>query len=935
MTASPPDLLLERLQRAVAPDYRVERRLGEGGMGVVFLAHDVLLNVDVAIKVLRPELWTAGASEDFLREARILATLRHPNVVLIYRPGQGEGLDFYIMELIGGPTLEQRIESGPIPLHDVVKIGRDLLTGLEQVHRLGLVHRDIKPSNVFLLPDRALLGDFGIARPATDEDEAHRGEGTPDYMADEQVQRKPSTPRSDIYAIGVVLYEAVTGRGFNEQGDNVDWTGVPEPLATVLKRAVQPDPEARWTDAKSFRQALEAPDEPPIPPKVTQELEPGAEPPNPTKVIATIVGAVILVGGVAWWIISHRHNDACKAIPHARAFAPTVAFGPIDYEGPEKHNARANTLRCNILSDLGADVNFNDSASATLTVQAKMTVTGNDVVVGLAGGIPPTEFHASLDQLSMLHDSISYQIALAIWAIRSPLAGSLPAGALPRRFQGLIGFAAGEQFVAETQWERAESTYRHAELVDSSCWICAWRITDVARWRGHEPDPRLVRIFSVHADSLPPPYRNITLASTLPLRARLDTLRAVTEGFRDNFLGWFQLGDELFHRGPLLGHRRSEATLAFERAARLRPDYGPAWEHLAWVATAEGDSSEADNALHSLESHSTAPDPFSRGLRALLYLGFAWRFLPERAAAQITDSVAGDTATQTNPDFGAGPRLVPTFDAPRGAIYLGEILEKQPSHELQRAGLVGQLLGSVALGRMDKTRDLAGRLAAVSPETEIELFNAELPAALAFVDPGSADTAGVLGALGSLIASPGVDSTLRDRASWMSTLLGRPTPLRDAAPSALQLYLSADSLAASGRQRAAVYLLDQVPVDAATRIDPFLRAIVHLQRAKWRAQLGDFEGAKSELIWHEHLALVGLPTDLPQAAEVDWAFGTVARWRLARLLDRSRVAPAQRNDVCASYAAVARHWSGSPAPFGGRAEFARKRTHELKCERHA
>jgi hypothetical protein len=80
---------------------------------------------------------------------------------------------------------------------------------------------------------------------------------------------------------------------------------------------------------------------------------------------------------------------------------------------------------------------------------------------------------------------------------------------------------------------------------------------------------------------------------------------------------------------------------------------------------------------------------------------------------------------------------------------------------------------------------------------------------------------------------------------------------------------------------------------------------------------------------------VGLPTDLPQAAEVDWAFGTLARWRIARLLDRSRVPAAQRNDVCSAYAAVARNWSGSPAPFGGRAEFARKRTHELKCERQA
>jgi hypothetical protein len=901
---------MERLRRAVAPDYQVVRRLGVGGMGSVYLAHEVTLNRDVAIKVLRPELATADGAESFHREAQTLASVRHPNVVVIHRPGQGEGLHFYIMELLNGPTLEDRLESGPLPATDVRRIATDILRGLEDVHRLGLVHRDIKPSNIFLLPERAVLSDFGISRAASQDRSRTGAEGTPDYMAPEQVEGGAITPRADIYSLGVALYGALTGRRFHEQHAQVDWSGVPRDLARVLRRAVAQSPDDRWPDTKTFRHAL-APRRMPVPPAVLVG-----------------VGGVVILGAALYKTCAGP--PAC-AVPSPRPRAPVVAFGPIDYEGPGKYGARANTLLCNVRSDLGAHVNFNDLASPALAVQAQMTVTGSEVIVRLAGGIPPSEFHVPLDQSSALHDSISYQIALAIWAIRSPLAGSLPASALPRRFQGLIGLAEGEQFVAETQWERADSTYRQAERADSTCWICAWRITDVSRWLGREPDPKLLRIFSVHADSLPPPYRNIILASTLPLRARLDTLRAVTEGFRDNFLGWFQLGDELFHRGPLLGHRRAEATPAFERAARLRPDYGPAWEHLAWIATAEGDSSEADNALHSLESHSTAPDPFSRGLRALLYVGFAWRFLPEKAAAQLTNQVAGDTATQTNPDFGAGPRLLPTFDAPRGAIYLGEILEKQPSHELQRAGLIGEILGDVALGRMDRTRDLAGRLTAVSPEKEIELFNAELPAALAFVDPGSVHTAGVLDALGALIASAGTDSTLRDRASWLSTLLGHPTPLRDAAPSALQLYLAADSLAASGRQRAAVYLLDQVPVDAATGVDPFFRTIYHLQRAKWRAQLGDFQGAKSELIWHEHLALVGLPTDLPQAAEVDWAFGTLASWRLARLLDRSKGQPAQRGDVCAAYAAVARHWSGSPSPYGARAEFARTRTHALKC----
>src|SRR6267378_1400612 len=164
------DPLLERLQRAVAPDYRVERKLGGGGMGYVYLAHEGVLNRGVAIKVLRPELATAAGAESFLREAQILASVRHPNVIVIYRPGEGQGLQFYIMELVNGPTLEHRLEAGPIPPEEVVRTGSDLLRGLQAIHRLGFVHRDIKPSNIFVLSDRALLGDFGIARPPSDDE---------------------------------------------------------------------------------------------------------------------------------------------------------------------------------------------------------------------------------------------------------------------------------------------------------------------------------------------------------------------------------------------------------------------------------------------------------------------------------------------------------------------------------------------------------------------------------------------------------------------------------------------------------------------------------------------------------------------------------------------------------------------------------------------
>src|SRR5258706_7870957 len=174
-----------------------------------------------------------------------------------------------------------------------------------------------------------------------------------------------------------------------------------------------------------------------------------------------------------------------------------------------------------------------------------------------------------------------------------------------------------EQLVAQTEWKEAYEAYKKAVATDPSCWICLWRMTEVERWVGVVPDPERVRQYLAQADSLGPSYAGLMRAAQLPPNARLDTLRAVTDRDPTFFLGWFQLGDELFHRGPLLGHRRAEAIPAFERAAGLRRDFGPAWEHLAWGATAGGDSAGAGRGPASPRAHRGGADPLSTGLRGV------------------------------------------------------------------------------------------------------------------------------------------------------------------------------------------------------------------------------------------------------------------------------------------------------------------------------
>ena len=894
------DPLLERLQRAVSPDYRAERVLGGGGMGLVYLAHEVMLNRAVAIKVLRPEIATAAAAAAFLREARILASVRHPNIIAIYRPGEGEGLQYYVMELVNGPTVEDRLETGAITTSEAVQLGIDVLDGLETVHRAGIVHRDVKPSNIFLLPRRALLGDFGIARPPSETPRVQRRsipeEGTPGYMSPEQRAGDPVTALTDIYSTGVVLYEAITCRRFPPLEDAIDWDGVPGRVARVLRRAVALKGEERWPDAGAFRKALER-----------------TRAPHTAVRIALLVAGGLVLGAVV----------AKLWIDRAPPGALEVALDPIDYVGPAAQRPVADSLVRMVRSDLTGHADFRLAPEAgflprrraALGIQTRIAVTDDEVRLRLAGGIPASEFRVPLEQWPALRDSVTYHILLGVWDERSPLASSLPVGALPRTSQGLVRFLEAERFVADAQWEKAYRAYLLAEATDSTCLLCSWRITEIERWLSREPDPARVARSRAHIDAFPPWYASLIRAAQVPLRARLDTLRAVTESQRQFFLGWFQLGDELFHRGPLAGHRRSEAIPALERAAQLRPDFGPAWEHLAWVATAEGDSTVAARALDSLETRGIAPDRYSIVLRALLKLGFAWRFLPEDVALQLTRVAVNDPAAQGSADLGAGPRLLPTFDAPQGAIALGRILEAKPSRDLRSSGLVAQTLGSVALGRLADARALAQRLTDVAPEQELEFFAAELQAALALVDEDSGNAADAFQRLRPWITSRDAPPRLRARAVQLALLV------------------AADSLASAGQPAAALALTDTVDVDAvARRIDPFFRAVAHLRRASWRAQIGDVAGARSELLWHEHSDLVGLPTGPPQAAEIDWAFGTLARWRLARLLDGAGGGGGGGSgEACGAYAAVVRLWSHAPAPYGARADTAEIRRGQLGC----
>jgi serine/threonine protein kinase len=205
------------VQELAGGRYRTEEVLGRGGMASVYLARDGELDRPVAVKVLAEHLAdTPGFRERFLREAKLAAQLSHPNVVQVFDVGEENGVPFIVMECVEGSTLAEELKQrGPLDPAEVVDLALQICGGLEHAHAAGLVHRDIKPQNLLLRPDGTVkIADFGIARAAETTKLTQAGSvmGTAAYLAPEQALGEEVTAAADIYSLGCVLYELLTGR---------------------------------------------------------------------------------------------------------------------------------------------------------------------------------------------------------------------------------------------------------------------------------------------------------------------------------------------------------------------------------------------------------------------------------------------------------------------------------------------------------------------------------------------------------------------------------------------------------------------------------------------------------------------------------------------------------------------------------------------------
>ncbi len=256
------------LGATLADRYELLQRIGRGGMGDVYRAHDRELDESVALKVVRDELMrVVGVAARFRAEVKLARRVTHRNVARTFELGRHEQLTFFTMELVEGESLTARLALGPLAPATAIAIAVELCDALGAAHAVGVIHRDLKPDNVLLARDgRVVLTDFGVAALIAARDES--SSGTPRYMAPEQARGEAATPAVDLYALGLVLHEMLTGAPAFGGGlgtvlaakqeapalpglDRID-----PALAAIITRATALEPHARWPDAAALRAAL-------------------------------------------------------------------------------------------------------------------------------------------------------------------------------------------------------------------------------------------------------------------------------------------------------------------------------------------------------------------------------------------------------------------------------------------------------------------------------------------------------------------------------------------------------------------------------------------------------------------------------------------------------------------------------------------------------
>ncbi|MDH3496347.1 MAG: protein kinase [Gemmatimonadota bacterium] len=930
--------LLERLRRALGPEYEVEQELASGGMGIVYVGRDPALDRAVAIKLLRPELATAAAAERFLREAQTLASVSHPNVVTIYKvgdPTRSDGLHYFVMELFGR-SLGEQLQQGSMPPREVVRLGRALLEGLAKVHAKGVVHRDIKPSNIFLRDDAPVLGDFGIAKRRTASDptltQPGHSPGTPAYMAPEQLASGDVSAAADVYAVGMVLYEALKGKRWEGIGDpaDADWRGIPTPLTRVLQRALALEPQRRWPDAASFAAALRATRRPSLVPVLTV----GG---------ATATALAVFVGINVFGNRGGSVTSDVAVLPFATA-GVDPGVGEDLAKATEIHleNAfRVDTLRVTPFEQaaqwwgsMGRIDSLPPEAWSTLrttnVARGEIRRRGDSLEIRLEVADARRRPRPVALVTTALRDSatlgnLGYQLAAAIVRAVRPGRDADFVG-YPKLAGGnaaaVEAMLAGHRAFARENWIAAESLYAQAVRLEPTLGQAWWGLYNVRRWRRVPYGFELATVYAQYPEDFP-------VLDALLIRGdlgvgpeRLVAYRDAIRAFPFNAEPWLLLGNELFHRGALAGVPRDSAIRILDSAIVRNPSLAPAYSTLAWALIRRGDSAASQRALQRYGAVAYPTTERELCLACLLDLVWKERFAPEQAALERSQIISAPGGAAS---LARMLRLGLSFGVPRAQLDYGIALAALAPDAGSRAdALIGQGLALVAVGQVEAALRRFDSAATLSGDPQFVLQARQWRLLLpALGVPGVLDAERER----SRTALATTPAALRMRAQWTLALdaLARGD---EAALSAARAGLGGDDttvtrlrtlvdalvLAARDSLRAALARADEllVPAYHAMLGDPFARAVLYLGRGDWLRRLDD-AGADAAWLWYENASFEdGWPAGPARTGEIDWALETWGRYR------RGTLALAHRDEraACAFLPEVARRWRDADPAYG-------------------